>query len=165
MIAVLMGCQNPSVNPTLAIEPLPQFLGVVIPGPGESNSLEEYNNLASTLGWNATEPAVCFSVQPSWVMESGDIFASADQWLLDRVHIVIDDTAIIRYHSLLLTDSVGLQATEQSTGKIAWKAPDGSPLRVCYALPLEVGVHTATIVIEKTSGEQVTYTWQFRITE
>jgi hypothetical protein len=98
-------------------------------------------------------------------MEPGDHFDSGPQWVRDRVYLIVDDQVIKTYHKLVETDSTGGEGISSDTGEVIWKAPDGDPFNVCYKVVLGVGLHTATIVIEKTSGEQETFTWQFRITE
>jgi len=162
-LATLVPTKIPPVVESTAVEPLPEYLGFLKPGPGETYTLTEYENLAPTMWIGATEPGICFSIFVSIFMEPGD-FPTAEEWL-KNVYLVVNTTLIPDYHSLLKLDSEGLIATDPKTGEIIWKEPSGSPLRVCYAVPLEIGQHTASIVVEKTSGEQITYTWPFTITK
>ena len=141
----------------------PEYVGFVSPGSGESLSMAEYQALAPSLGWNASEPGICVSFFPIPLLEPGDT-PTAKEWL-SQVHLVIDDDIVTQYHSLLQTNSEGGRLVDPDTGELAWKEPDGSPLMVCYAASLGIGDHTATIVVAKTSGEQVTYTWSFAISE
>ena len=175
---ILVGCQfsqfepaeftpytkvSPTIGPTITVTSLPNYLGVVVPGPGETYTIMEYQSLAPSLGWNATVPSVCFSITPFRFLEPGDA-PTAEKWLA-QVHLIVDDRIITEYHSLLKTNSEGSQLIDPETGETIWKEPAGSPLRSCYAAPLEIGQHIATLVVEKTSGEQETCTWSFTITE
>lgn len=151
------------VESTIAVTPSPKYLGVILPGPGEVYSIAEYNALSSSLGWEATTPGVCFGLYPFWLLEPGD-FPTTQEWL-ERIHLVVDGKIITEYHSILMTDSLGSEGLDPETGQVLFREPAGSPFRICYASLLEVGQHTATFVAKKTSGAEVTYTWQFRITE
>jgi hypothetical protein len=165
---LLFGCQPAKVEVTeaaLVMTSLPSYLKSVIPEPGKSYTVAEYETLATSQFWEAEEPAVCIYIWADSFVEPGDFFGSARHWVENRVHIVIDDTTITEVHSLVPTDSKGGELIDPKTGKVISRDPDGSPMIVCYAAQLDVGVHTATLMIEKTSGEQATYTWQFRITE
>ena len=153
----------PPTEVTMAVTPLPNHLGVVMPQPGESYTTTEYEKLASSLGWNATVPGICFSIAPHRFMEPGD-FPTAEEWLT-HVHLAVDGSPIMQHHSLLKTDSEGRYLVDPDTKETLWKEPSGSPLRVCYAAQLGAGRHTATLTVETTSGEETTYTWQFVITE
>ena len=124
----------------------------------------EYESYTEALGiegaciWVGLWPAT------STLMEPGDFFNSPEEWLLSHVSLVVDDTTVTEYHSLMTGDTIGGKKRDPETGETIWKSPDGIPLGVCYEVPLEPGLHTSTLVIERTSGEQVTYTWQFGIT-
>jgi len=155
LLIVLTGClctpEERATTEVMVPIPLPGHLRAVVPLPGETYTAEEYGDLAPSLGWNATTASICFSIFPSKLMESGDFFDSAEWWLSNRVYLVVDNQTTREYHSLVLTDSLGREGIDPATGDIIWKEPDG--------------LHTATIVAGKTSGEKVSYTWQFRITD
>jgi hypothetical protein len=150
-------------NPTIAVTPLPNYLWGISPGPGTTYSIEEYKILAPSKGWGATLPCICFIIFPVHFMEPDD-FPTADEWISNNVKLIIDQMEIDDYHALFLTNLLGGTNIDSETGEIIWKAPDGEPLRVCYALPLELGFHKGTIIVEKTSGEQISYSWKFEIT-
>jgi hypothetical protein len=164
---------TPSVEPAATMElisepgvssiPQPNYLGSLWPEPGETLSLSEYEALAPSLAWGATVPGICFGHQPLWLLVPGD-FPTTEEWL-DRVHLVVDRRKITEYHSIMMTDSEGAKMIDPGTDQALYKAPDGSPFGMCYAASLGVGRHTVTFVAKKTSGEEVTYTWQFTITE
>jgi hypothetical protein len=156
--------KTPIVEPTIAVTPPPEYLGLILPEPGSSYSVAEYETLAPTLGgWEATVPGICLGVRPFWLMEPGD-FPTPDEWLA-RIHLIVDGGMITEYHSILMNDSFGSEGIDSETGEVLFKAPDGSPYGICYAATLGVGRHTVIFVAKKTSGEEATYTWQFRITE
>jgi hypothetical protein len=128
-----------------------------------SYTLSEYNNLAPSLLWNATDPGICFSMEPFPLLTPGD-FPTVDEWL-EQMYLIVDDKVISNHHSLLTVDLVGQKKIDPTTGDILYQEPDGSPLRICYAVPLGVGQHNVTLVVEKTTGEKVDYTWSFVIKE
>lgn len=152
-----------TATPAIPVESLTEYLWFVVPVPGESYTVSEYENLAPSLGWNATLPGICFPISFFWLVEPGDLY-TLREWL-NRVHLVVDDVIITEYHSLLEQDTLGGVAIDPETGETISKVPDGDPAMVCYAIPLDVGQHTATITVEKTSGEQLSYSWSFVITE
>ena len=141
----------------------PDHILAVIPEPGESYTLDEYQTLAPALRWNATEPSVCVSVAPAPLLIPGD-FPTEREWLA-RVNLVIDNQLIENYHSLLKTNSLGLILRDPETGDILAEEPDGTPYRICYAAELIPGQHTVTLVIQTSLGEEDTYTWMFNIVE
>lgn len=151
------------VAPTIIVTPYPKYVGVSVPEPGKSYTVDEYKALAPSLGWNATLPGICISIWPWSLLETGD-FPTTEEWLA-RMYLVIDDQVISEYHSLLMTKSEGRWGFAPETKEKLWQEPPGSPLCVCYATSLDIGVHTATITIKKTSGSEVSHSWQFAITE
>jgi hypothetical protein len=168
MFLLLFGCQPVEVEVTEAVPvmtSLPSYLKSTIPEPGKSYTLTDYETLATSRFWGAGEPAICVYISATPFVEPGDFFGAAIHWVEDRVYLVVDDTIITEVHSLGPTDSEGGEKIDPETGKVIARGPDGSPMTICYAAPLDTGIHTATLVVKKTSGEQVTYTWQFRITE
>jgi hypothetical protein len=168
LLIFLVGCHPVATatpeRPRL-LAAMPSYLKEAAPGPMESYTLTEYEGLATSLHWGATRPAICVSIWATPFMEPGDFFGGARQWVEDRVYLIVDDVAITKVHRLVPTDSMGGEKIDPETGKVVWRAPDGSPMDICYEASLDVGVHSATLVVEKTSGEQVSYTWEFRITE
>ena len=81
------------------------------------------------------------------------------------MYLIVDGRAIRQHHSVLMTDSYGRSYFDLETGVVYAKEPDGSPLNVGYAVSLEAGTHTTTLVIERTSGQRVAYTWSFTLVE
>lgn len=154
----------PTIELAITPSPLPDYLGMVEPEPGQVYSVAEYKIIASSIhGWGATVPGICLWVRPLPLLEPGD-FPTREEWLA-RVHLIVDDRAIKEYHSIFMNDSLGIQVADPETGEVLFKTPDGSPYGVCYAVSLEAGRHVATFVAEKTSSEEMSYTWQFVITE
>jgi hypothetical protein len=149
--------------PTIAVTPLPYYFWGISPGPDTTYSIEEYKILAPSKGWGASLPGICFIIFPVHFMEPGD-FPTADEWISNNVKLIINQMEIDDYHALFLTNLLGGTNIDSETGEIIWKAPDGEPLRVCYAVPLEPGFHNGTIIVEKTSGKQISYSWKFEIT-
>jgi hypothetical protein len=169
VLVILTSCQACEIKATdMAIAtaaPLPIYLLWTFPEPGEIYSMAEYEGYTESLGveraciWVGLWPATSILIEP------GDFFSSPEEWLLSYVSLVVDNTTVTEYHYLTTGATIGGKKIDPETGETIWKSPDGIPLSVCYEAPLESGLHTSTLVIEKTSGEQVTYTWQFGITE
>jgi len=133
------------------------------PAPGEHYTLSEYENLAPSIGWGSDVPGICISVTPVLLLEPGD-FPTAEEWL-SRMYIIVDGKTITEPQSVLKTDTIGLGHQDPDTGEYVYKAPDGSPFGICYEVALGIGKHTATVVISKTSGALVSYSWPFYIVE
>jgi hypothetical protein len=125
--------------------------------------MAEYRNLAPSLEWGATVPCVCIGVDPLGLLEPGDS-PTTEEWLA-RIRLVVDGNTITEYHSNLMTDLLGKKVRDGETDELLFKTPPGSPFRICYAASLKVGLHMATFVVDKPSGEEWSYSWQFVITE
>ena len=162
-IVVTLPIDAPIAKVTRPLTPFPDYL-LVYPKPSSNYTMAEYEILAPSLGWGSTVPGICAIISPENFLEPGDFPQTAEEWLA-QVHLVVDDTVIAEFHSLFLTDHEGITMFDRKTGAPVWKEPPGSPLRVCYEVPLEVGEHLVSIVVEKTFGEQSPYTWSFTITE
>jgi hypothetical protein len=167
-LAILASCQTDgpaAIEATIVTTPLPPYLGLVKPEPGKSYTLTEYKNLAPSTGWGATDPGICAVISPIPLMEPGDFFDSGARWIRDHVQLTVDDKTLTNTPIMFLTDSLGSEGIDPQTNQTIWKEPNGAPFAICYTVRLDVGVHTAKILIDKTSGERATYTWQFRITD
>ena len=168
VLVILTGCQVCGTKATdIAVAtaaPLPTYLVSTFPEPGEIYSVAEYESYTESLG--IERACILVTLWPtSGIMEPGDFFNSPEEWLLSYVSLVVDDTTITEYYDLMTGATTGGRGIDPETGETLWKSPDGIPLNVCYEAPLEPGLHTSTLVIERTSGERATYTWQFGITE
>lgn len=157
----LVACERQELTP-LPIEPLPEYLQGIEPGPGKSYTLSEYQELSQPS--HASLPAICAGFWPLYTLEPGDNFPEPEGWLAQRVHLVIDGESITRYHSLLTTDAPVNEIVD-SSGRVIIVGPWGAPFQACYAVDLEPGQHTAELVIQMTSGEELSYSWWFIITE
>jgi len=156
------GQQRTPVEQTIAVTPVPEYLGVR-PWPGAVLSVTEYQNLAPSLEWGAAVPCVCVGVDPLGLLEPGDS-PTTEEWLA-RTRLVVDGNTITEYHSNLMSDLLGKEVRDGETDELLFKTPPGSPFRICYAVSLKVGLHMATFVVEKPSDEEWSYSWQFVITE
>lgn len=149
-----------SIVPT--ITPLPDFLGYLLPQPGSSYSLQEFEELAPGTGWGTNLPGICFSiVDPSPFLERGD-FLSTEEWL-SRISVTIDGELLLHYDVAEVTDLAGWEQTDPQTEEVLWRVPDGIPWLLCYATTLDVGEHTATITVNRTSSKQVSFSWSFNV--
>jgi hypothetical protein len=142
--------------------PTASFLGYVLPEPGSSYTIAEYNKLV-TFSSDIADPSICFSIDSMGLMEKGD-FPTMEQFL-SWIYIEVDDVRISQYSSLWITSLEGGVAYDRFTNEILWKEPDGSPYRLCYAVDLGPGIHTATIFVEKSAEKRESYMWSFEITE
>lgn len=142
----------------------PTYIGFTLPPPDSTNTELEYKQFAISTGWGATEPGICFSIEPAVFMEPGD-FPKADEWLSNNVKVYINQKDLGRYTTLLLTDHEGFYQLSDVTGEKIYQAPAGSPLRVCYSVQLVVGQHNAEIIITTTSGKITTFEWSFVIVD
>lgn len=153
----------PFKTATPRVSPRPDYLLGIAPNAGEVLTVQEYERLAPSLGWDATLPSICLSIEPYPLMEPGN-FPTAEEWL-SRVSVTVDGRVIDTHHALLTTDRMGIQLSDPDTGELLKRAPDGSPFRLCYAATLGLGVHNVTLNVMKQPGEAATYTWSFELTE
>lgn len=153
--------ESMTVVPTIQASPLPEYLDLVIPEPGVY-SLAEYNNQAISAGWGADRPGICFLFGRSIpFLEDGDILTTEE--MLNRISLAVNDTELNEYQSINISDLEGWDKTDPDTGQIIWRTPDGIPYEICYVAILEAGFYEATISVERTTLDPITYTWSFLI--
>ena len=148
--------------------PLPEYLNFVAPEPKSSYPIDSYKmgehypsiaHPAPLMGQNR----VCIQLTGESLLEPGDFFTEypkVGEFLPDRVKGYVDgklaekdeEIRIILGESRLLDE-----------GKVIASAP--GPQIICWPIELKVGAHYATIEINKTSGEVVSYSWTFELTE
>jgi hypothetical protein len=161
ILLVLTGCRP--ITP-VSVQPVPRFLDEIVPEPGASYTLPEYDSLASSfLMWEPdADPGICFTVFPLHLLEPGDF--PTKRGFLNQIYLVVDGTEFTKYQGLYTTDFPAGELIDPETGEIIAREPEGSPLGVCYSVPLGAGMHSATVVVHKTSGTVLSYTWPFTIT-
>lgn len=148
--------------PIIQADPLPRHLGLVIPEPGVY-SLAEYNTQAIETGWGANRPGICMDFRgSSSLLEEGDILTNIEDYL-HRISVTVNGTNLNEIQSMLTADSLGWENKDPDTGRVIWRTPDGIPAQICYSALLEAGFYEATISVERTTLEPVTYTWSFLI--
>jgi len=66
---------------------------------------------------------------------------------------------------MIKTDASPITTINPATGEALYQIPGGAPFRLYYVMAPEPGLHTVKVEIRKTSGEVVSYTWSFLLTE
>ncbi|NIP54507.1 MAG: hypothetical protein GWN61_24300 [candidate division Zixibacteria bacterium] len=140
----------PTPKKRVIATPAPRYLGYVSPEPGSSYTIAEYNELVS-LSTDATDPSICFSIEPLWFMEPGD-FPTMEQFL-SWIYMTVDDVLISHYSGLRTTDSLGAEGYNRFTNELLWKAPDGSPYHLCYARGTKSGKTFSNYFCQKACGQ------------
>lgn len=170
-VLLLAGCKGNNSNvepapapvltalPYIDVEPLPNFLGFVEPKPGTTYATQMYEMVKDHIGVGATEPSICLSFDALPLAEPGDHFTQEE--ILSRLHLQVDETVITEIHALLLTHAGPIYGPiDPDTGERSL-LPGGLPYRICYAVELGEELHEVTFVGEKTSGDELRYSWSF----
>lgn len=143
---------------------LPEYLRGAYPWPGGTYTLEEYSQIALVPELHGTLPGVCVIIGSISFLEKGD-FYTAEEWINQRIEISVDGISLTQPNTLFLTNSTGAEKYDKITGELEWKEPDGSPISACYAAKLDIGIHTAELVVRTTSGIVTKYSWSFELTD
>ena len=172
-ILLLIGCQvnepkseavlTPTFLPNNSIEnPIPEFLGFVVPSSGEILTLEQYNDIAPLLGWGVSDPGICFSIGPGVLAEAGDFYYQEEDWA-KKVSLFVNGELKNERPFIYHTDMPDVSQSDSTTGEIIWNVP--FDFGICYKVELSPGHHVARILVTKSSGEESEYLWTFLITE
>lgn len=156
--------QTPQVT-AVETESAPLYIDSVWPDSGTHISLSEYNDgwLFSIEQENGI-PSTCAEFWIELLVEPGDFLSQEE--IMSRFSLEIDDQLIERPDNVLFSDTAGSDGPENpETGLPEYRVPPGSPFFVCFTTPLEPGEHTATIIANKTSGEELRYTWSFVLSD
>ncbi|MCL4872343.1 MAG: hypothetical protein KJ063_25560 [Anaerolineae bacterium] len=166
---------NLTVDTSVVIQPTPAFVRKVSPRESESIPLSLFESdftnqyfektgvvVESTWGNPNTgyKSRVCIEIELGEVAQPGDDFQEQTT-ITERAIFLVDETIlndIIGGHSSL----VAIHALD-SDGDILMKGL-GSAI-FCAKAYLNPGVHTATFQFTQTSGDLLTYSWQFTIVE
>ena len=137
---------------------LPRYLLTVLPWPGETLTLTEYNSLATNHSLvRTTPPSICLWIDP--IVEPGDFFETYVDWL-QQAELSIDGEVIPEYDELTAADTDGHDIffdDGSGTPTRVAHAPAGVPFFVCYAATLEMGQHTVTFSYNTSSGKTINY--------
>jgi hypothetical protein len=80
------------------------------------------------------------------------------------MHLVLDGEIIPRPYATESAYTVPANMIDPESGAVIGQLPE--PVSICYdAQMASTGQHTATFVVEKTSGEELAYTWSFTLTK
>lgn len=162
---ILVGCRlNNGADDAETVDfnadPLPPYIRLLWPQPGSSIALDQYE---TSLMYDQSEPGVCVEFTVQAFLEEGD-FLSAEEWAA-RFNMNIDDQQHEVPDYVFLRDSAGLEVTDPETGNRLYYIPPGDPFLLCFYSNLGIGTHTVTFTGRKTSSEDLSYSWSFRITD
>lgn len=152
----------PTATPLGFNGPLPSFIfGLLVPDPQEVITLETYRN-----GYHypsdahpspgGAKSSICAHIDPSPLLEPGD-----DEYPASRVNVLVDGAEVDMFDAYFRM--AGQLVLFDDAGQIV--ATAGGPLVLCWAASLGSGIHTATITAQKTSGETMSYSWSFELTD
>lgn len=144
--------------------PLPDFLYVVFPEPGATYTLAEFDELTEKYSSIAASGEVFFDVRLQELIEEGDIFNDVEEYF-PRISARIDGQLYTEPQAYLRTNEWHQTYRNPETGEILYQLPGGMPFSLYYPMEREPGVHTVEVEIRKTSGEIVSYSWSFLLTE
>ncbi len=186
---------TPSVTvvPLPSPEPLPACLREVRPSPSSIISSEQYKTVVSSgkIFEGPPPPAVvetglrssiCFDLDVETLVEPGDLlFWDSD--VLARIELRIDDRILVdrskTEYLAVLEPPPRCKCFYSCDGfwdkwnsvKYSYNPPENvgcwfwPGYWYCYSTELGIGEHTATFSFRQTSGNIVSYTWNFIITE
>lgn len=147
--------------PTSQENSLPPYLGFVYPKPGSTLSKKEYETAKILL--DDVEPSICMSFETFYLLEPGDDLSVEDA--LSRIKLDIDGQQVNKIYAVLLTEDEPLLPLNPDTGDPIAQFEGGSNISGCFAITLDTGSHIADFIAQKTSGEELRYTWSFTLTD
>jgi hypothetical protein len=155
----------------------PDWLSIAFPKPGQTISLEQYNdpNFWRAGGVVATlSPAtICFDISARWLLEKGDFWNAKD--VVQRTTVLVDDLPRGVVTGTLASGMVayimGLPPVILPTGAptpLATQVPlltaTGGPYGWCVSAPLTAGLHRAEVRFQRSSGKIQSFAWTFTLT-
>jgi hypothetical protein len=150
-------------------EPLPAYLRLVSPDPQAVVLLTTYQSGEHYPGNVGPDPmnarnGICTEVLPEPLLEPGDFFAerpNRGEYLPDRISAYLDGTKLNLNGEVVTVLGVH-HLWDEDNGIVAQAI---GPQVMCRLAEVEPGTHTASIEIQKTSGQIASYTWSFEIIE
>jgi hypothetical protein len=148
-----------TVTPVLSMVEKPSYIVETWPEAEQILTMEEYETL---LWYDATLPSICVVFDPFVLVERGE-FLSTEEYLT-RFRLEIDELIITELHYVFLPDTGGYDGpVDPDTGEPMYRVPDGWPYHLCFAATLGEGKHHATLIAQRTSGQELRYSWSFTI--
>jgi hypothetical protein len=157
----------PTPPPITPIPPArePNWLSVAFPKPGQSISLDYYNDRSH---WRVgvvvvanTPASVCFDVWASGLIERGDYWNADD--VVSRTEAIVDGINREVIDSTVADGKVAHGIT--LPGGPTPQASVGGPYGWCVSAPLAAGLHKAEVRFNKSSGEVISFAWTFTLME
>ncbi len=148
--------QTSTPLPIIKSEPTPDYIYMLWPEPGSVELKYDYDKL---LWYDNEQPGICIEFGTIALLEKGD-FLSYEQ-LTGRFSIQVDETGIDHPSYTLPHDTEGFDLTDPETNEPLYYYPPGSPHFICFAIELDEGLHSATLIARKTSGNELAYSWSF----
>jgi hypothetical protein len=152
--------------PRLKAEPLPEFLEWVYPKPGTAWTMEAFVQEAWIWfipGETVLEPAICISFLTFALFEPGDDLTVEEA--LNRLSVEVDGIVFTDLGDHLLSDDFPLLPRDPQTGAPSARFEGGSIILACFPVEIDPGLHTASFVARKSSGNELRYTWSFILVE
>jgi hypothetical protein len=160
---LLAACQGIAPRSTPTPEgfsgPLPEFIDrILVPGPKAVVSLDDYRkgrHYPPEAHPAPAENAICAHVSLAPLLDWGE-----SPFKLAPFSVTVDGNEVPSHEkiSVILHEFIQL---DDSRNVIATKS--GGPLVQCWIAELEPGVHVATIEVQTTTGETLTYSWSFEL--
>lgn len=145
-------------------QPLPDFLTIVFPEPGATYSQAEFEALTEKYSSMVVSGEVFFDVRMEPLIEEGDFFDTVNQFF-PRIRVTIDGKLHTEPKDYITTDEWHQTIIDPETGEALYQLPAGRPFGLYYPMERTIGLHTVEVEIRKTSGEIVSYSWSFLLTE
>jgi hypothetical protein len=153
----------PTAIPTKEVHPLPLDIRRIYPEPWSIVSSAEFEEGSSTFVEEPPRSSICLSITFFELVEPGD-FLTVEEWLM-RMYLIVDDEIVTQPFATHLAYNPPADLIDPETSKVVGQLPEGRPVNVCYDVQLAPGQHTATFIAEKTSNEEMKYTWSFVLTK
>ena len=174
LLLLCLICSCKTSNYTLPPEeelnnPLPEYLSFVAPEPESIYSINDFKagnhyptGVPSALDNGANR--VCIELNGKPFLETGDYFAlrpNQGEYFPDRVTGYVDGEKVLKDEDTITI--LGEYRLINEKGEVTASVP--GPFIICWNVQLNLGQHIATIEVEKTSGERISYSWSFEITK
>lgn len=134
---------------TIPIESPPIYLTQLYPEPGEAITIGTYKEASEFFSLSDQATSVCLKISAYEISAQLDIDG------------FITEEELVAWMML----SVDGKPSNRMTIKTVADFELPSEFDVCFAIKLEPGVHTATVVVEKSPDHLLTYSWPFLIVE
>jgi hypothetical protein len=167
-LTLFVGCQKEEPQPTYELNQLlPDFLDYLVPEPGTSLSLKDYQTGQHSGSYYSPVEAknrICARIITEPILEPGDFYSTRNQafdFLPERLNIFVDGQQL-EWNLDEMAVGGGFQLRNEDMVITAETAMNNW---VCWLAELQPGEHTAVMNVQKTSGESIEYAWSFTLTD